>query len=217
VDAVLYAFHPGSLGGPAIVDLLFGDRSPSGKLTVTFPKVVGHIPIYYNHKNTGRPPRYDSWVHIDSIGVGAWQTSLGNESHYLDAGFEPQFPFGFGLAYTTFEYSDIRLSSKTIKLGSSVEVSATVTNTGSFAGDEIVQLYVRDVAGDITRPVKELKGFRRIGLKPGESKRIVFEITSESLAFHNQKMELVTEPGVFHVWIGTSSVEGLMAEFEIVE
>ena len=217
VDAVLYAFHPGTMAGPALVDLIFGDAVPSGKITATFPKVVGQIPIYYNHKNTGRPPNIYSWVPIDSIGIGAWQTSLGNESHYLDAGFKPQFPFGFGLSYTTFAYSNLKLSTDAFKLGESITVSAEVKNAGKVDADEVVQLYIRDLVGDITRPVKELKGFERIHLKSGEKKTVQFELKTEDLAFHNQKMEYVTEPGQFHVWIGPNSTEGLQGEFEIVE
>jgi len=217
VDAVLYAFHPGTMAGPALADLLFGTESPSGKLTVTFPKVVGQIPMYYNHKNTGRPPRAESWVHIDAIEVGVWQTSLGNESHYLDAGFLPEFPFGYGLSYTAFDYRNLKLSSGTIRHGDSLTVAADIRNTGSLAADEIVQLYIRDRVGDITRPVKELKGFRRIRLEPGETRTVRFTLKTEDLAFHNRKMEFVTEPGWFHVWIGPNSAEGLRGEFEIVQ
>ena len=217
VDALLYAFHGGTMAGPALVDLLFGKASPSGKLTVTFPKVVGQIPMYYNHKNTGRPPQESSWVHIDDIPVGAWQTSLGNESHYLDAGFKPQYPFGFGLSYTTFEYENLQLSSDMIKMGESFTVSATIKNTGAVQADEIVQLYIRDLAASITRPVRELKGFQRITLNPGESKIVEFELTQEDLAFPGQDMKMVTEPGQFHVWIAPSSDSGLMGEFTLVE
>lgn len=217
VDAVLYAFHPGTMGGPAIVDVLFGIESPSGKLPVTFPKMVGQIPIYYNHKNTGRPARANSWVHIDDIPVRPWQTSLGNESHYLDAGYTPLFPFGFGLSYTKFEYSDLKLSSKKIKLGDKITVSATVKNTGDVEADEIVQLYIRDLVGDVTRPVKELKGFQRIRLQPGEEKSVAFELSTDDLAFYNQQMTLVTEPGMFHVWIAGDSDSGLRGEFMVVK
>jgi len=217
VDAILYSFHPGTMGGPALVDLIFGEDSPSGKLTVTFPKVVGQIPIYYNHKNTGRPPRAESWVHIDSIGIGAWQTSLGNESHYLDAGFTPQFPFGYGLTYTTFEYSDLKLSAEKIKMGKSLTVSATITNTGSVQATEIVQFYIRDLAASITRPVRELKGFQRVALEPGESKNVEFQLTKDDLAFPGQDMKWITEPGKFHVWIAPSSDSGLMGKFSIVK
>lgn len=217
VDALLYAFHPGTMAGPALAELIFGETSPSGKLTVTFPTVVGQIPLYYNHKNTGRPPQASSWVHIDSIGIGAWQTSLGNESHYLDAGFLPQYPFGYGLTYTTFEYDNLKLSSKKVKMDETLQVSATIKNTGSVEAVEIVQLYIRDLAASITRPVRELKGFKRLNLKPGESKTVEFELTKDDLAFPGQDMKMVTEPGDFHVWIAPSSDSGLMGEFTIVE
>jgi beta-glucosidase len=217
MDALLYAFHPGTMGGPAIVDLLFGVESPSGKLPVTFPKMVGQIPIYYSHKNTGRPPIPEAWVYIDDIPVRNRQSSLGYESHYLDAGYKPQYPFGYGLSYTEFEYDKLTLSSDTIKMDESLTISAEIKNTGTVDADEIVQLYVRDLVGDITRPVRELKGLQRLGLKPGETKTVQFKLQSEDLAFHNQKMELVTEPGTFNVWIAPDSERGLMGTFELVE
>jgi beta-glucosidase len=217
VDALLYAFHGGTMAGPALADLILGVDSPSGKLTVTFPKVVGQIPMYYNHKNTGRPPQASSWVHIDSIGVGAGQTSLGNESHYLDAGFTPQYPFGYGLTYTTFEYDNLKLSSKKMKMDETLKVSATIKNTGAVQAVEIVQLYIRDVAASITRPVRELKGYKRVSLKPGESQTVEFELTKHDLAFPGQDMKKVTEPGQFHVWIAPSSDSGLMGDFTLVE
>ncbi|MBN1465560.1 glycoside hydrolase family 3 C-terminal domain-containing protein [candidate division KSB1 bacterium] len=217
IDALLYAFHPGSMGGPAVVDLLFGIDSPSGKLTVTFPKVVGQIPMYYNHKNTGRPPQASSWVHIDDIPLNAWQTSLGNESHYLDAGFTPQYPFGYGLSYTTFEYKDLQLSSPAIKMGEALTVSAVIRNSGAMRATEIVQLYCRDLAASITRPVRELKGFERITLEPGECRTVEFVLTTEDLAFPGPDMKMVAEPGAFHVWIAPSSEGGLMGEFSIAE
>ncbi|RKY62082.1 MAG: beta-glucosidase BglX [Candidatus Neomarinimicrobiota bacterium] len=217
VDAILYAFHPGTMGGPAIVDLLTGKKSPSGKLPITFPKVVGQIPIYYNHKNTGRPPIEKNFVQIDDIPVRAWQTSLGNESHYIDAGYKPQFPFGFGLSYTTFAYSDIRISNKTIKMGDEFVVSATITNTGNMEGDEIVQFYTHDISASITPPVKELKGFQRITLKPGQSKIVEFKLHTDDLAFYNQEMKEVTEPGKFQFWIAPNSDSGSPTEFEVVK
>lgn len=215
VDAVLFAWHPGTMGGPALADLIFGNRSPSGKLPVSWPKAVGQIPIYYNHKNTGRPADKESFVQIDDIPVGAWQSSLGNKSHYLDLGFTPQYPFGYGLSYTRFDYKNIRVSSKTIGPGDTLEISATLHNSGNREGTEIAQLYVQDVVGDITRPVRELKGFQRITLKPGKSKRVVFTLHTDDLAFHNLDMKSVTEPGLFNVWIGPNSAEGLQASFEI--
>ncbi|MFP4547881.1 MAG: beta-glucosidase BglX [Fidelibacterota bacterium] len=217
VDAVLFAFHPGTMGGPAIADLLTGDASPSGKLPVTFPKVVGQIPLYYNHKNTGRPPSEESFVHIDDIPVRAWQTSLGNESHYIDAGFKPQFPFGFGLSYTDFDYTDLKLSKSKIKMGEPIKISARISNKGTRTAEEVVQLYTRDMVASITPPVRELKGFQRILLKPGESKRVTFTLTTDELAFFNQQMEEITEPGEFQVWIAANSATGLSGKFEVVE
>jgi beta-glucosidase len=199
------------------VDILFGKESPSGKLPVTFPKVVGQIPVYYSHKNTGRPYNEKSFVHIDDVPVRAVQTSLGNESHYIDAGFKPQYPFGFGLSYTSFEYSDIQLSSNIVKVGQKLKVSATITNSGQLEAEDIVQLYVRDLVGSITRPVKELKGFKRLRLSAGESQKVEFDLHTDDLAFYNQNMELVTEPGKFQVWIAKNSENGLFAEFEIVQ
>ena len=215
IDAILYSFHPGTMGGPAIVDLLFGNESPSGKLPVTFPKVVGQIPMYYNNKNTGRPPNKDNFVHIDDIPVRAWQTSLGNETHYIDAGYKPQFPFGFGLSYTKFSYSNLTLSDSVIRMGEDITISAVIKNTGHAEAVEVVQLYTRDLVASITPPVKELKRFKRIQLKPGESKTVQFTLNTGDLAFYNQEMELVTEPGTFHIWIAPDSDNGLQGKFEV--
>ena len=215
VDAILYAFHPGTMGGPAIVDLLFGNESPSGKLPVTFPKVVGQIPMYYNHKNTGRPPNEKTFVHIDDIPARMWQTSLGNESHYLDAGYKPQFPFGFGLSYTKFSYSNLTLSDSVIRMGDDITISAIIKNKGHAEAEEVVQLYTRDLVASITPPVKELRRFKRIQLKPGESQTIQFTLNTRDLAFYNQEMELVTEPGTFHIWIAPDSDNGLLGKFEV--
>lgn len=217
VSAVLYAWHPGTMAGPAIVDLLFGVESPSGKLPVSFPRMVGQIPIYYSKKNSGRPPSHDSITHIDAIDGKAAQTSLGMSAFHLDAGFTPLFHFGFGLSYSHFEYRDLELSSAQLALGSSIEVSATVQNTGNHIADEVVQLYIRDLVGSVTRPVKELKGFTRVHLDPGESRRVVFSLHTDDLSFHNRQMQRVTEPGQFHVWIGSSSEAELWSEFEIIE
>jgi beta-glucosidase len=216
-NAIIIAWHPGTMGGPAIKDVLFGEDSPGGRLPVTWPKTSGQIPVYYNHNNTGRPPDKDAFIPIDSIPVGAWQTSLDNKSHYRDIGFRPQFPFGFGLTYTRFEYSNIRLSKNAIQQGESLYISADIANTGLREGTETVQLYVRDLVGDIIRPVKELKGFKLISLEPGEKQTVTFILGANDLAFHNQNMELVTEPGWFKVWIGKNSEEGLETEFELKE
>jgi beta-glucosidase len=214
-DAILYAWHPGTMGGPAIAELLFGLESPSGKLPVTFPLAVGQVPIFYAHKNTGRPATDHTCVKMDDVPARASQTSLGMTSFHLDAGYKPLFPFGFGLSYGNFKYVKITTSHRSIGLGDTIDVHADVINAGSRVAEEVVQLYVRDLVGNVTRPVKELKGFRRICLKPGERERIIFSLHTDELAFYNRKMELVTEPGRFHVWIGGSSEAELWADFEI--
>ncbi|MGC8824213.1 MAG: glycoside hydrolase family 3 N-terminal domain-containing protein [Bacteroidales bacterium] len=215
-DAVLYAWHPGTMGGPAIADLLFGKAVPSGKLPVTFPKVVGQIPIYYNHKNTGRPPQ-DNLQLIGSIPPGAKQLTMGYVSYYLDAGAEPLFPFGYGLSYTTFEYSNLQLSKTELKKQDEITVTCQLKNTGKYEADEVVQLYIRDRVGSLTRPVKELKGFQRIHLKPQESKTVSFTLKTDDLAFWNAEMKKVTEPGDFDVWIGPNSKDGLKSSFMVLE
>jgi beta-glucosidase len=217
VDAVLYAWHPGTMGGPAIADLLFGVESPSGKLPVSFPRVVGQIPIYYSRKNSGRPPSHDAITHIDEIDGKAPQTSLGMSAFHLDAGFTPLYPFGYGLSYTRFEYRDIVISSGRIALGDKIEISATLQNTGEHTADEVAQLYVRDLVGNVTRPVRELKGFQRVRLQPGQSQIVCFTLHTDELAFYDRKMQRVTEPGMFHVWIGGNSDAHLWSEFELIE
>jgi beta-glucosidase len=216
LDAILYAWHPGSMGGPAIADLLFGQENPSGKLPATFPRVVGQIPLYYSQKNTGKPPLPDNVVHIDDIDTFAPQTSFGMSSFHLDTHYTPLFPFGHGLSYTDFTYDDIRASKREIALGDRLTVSVRLTNTGTMAGEEVVQLYIRDLAASLTRPVRELKGFRRVRLEPGQTTTVSFEIHTDTLAFHGRDMQLVTEPGEFHAWIGGSSDARLRTEFCIV-
>ena len=215
VDAILYAWHPGTMGGPAIADLLFGIESPSGKLPVTFPRAVGQIPIFYSHKNTGRPATDHTVVDMNDVPARAAQTSLGMTSFHLDAGYKPLFPFGFGLSYGNFKYVKITTSHSRIALGETIDIFADVINTGEREAEEVVQLYVRDLVGSVTRPIKELKGFRRICLKPGKRERVSFTLHTDELAFYNQEMELVTEPGKFHVWIGGDSDAELWADFEI--
>ncbi|NND82545.1 MAG: beta-glucosidase BglX [Gammaproteobacteria bacterium] len=217
VDALLYAWHPGTMGGPAIADLLFGVESPSGKLPVTFPRMVGQVPIYYSHKNTGRPASEETCVRMEDVPLGAPQTSLGMSSFHLDAGFKPLFPFGFGLSYGRFQYVKITTSHHSIALGETIDIFADIINAGAHPAEEVVQLYVRDLVANVTRPVKELKGFRRIFLKPGERQRICFTLHTDELGFFNREMNYVTEPGQFHVWIGGSSDASLWAEFEIHE
>ena len=215
VNAVLMAWHPGTMAGPAISDLLQGAANPSGKLPVTWPKEVGQIPIYYNHPNTGRPADPKTFVAIQDIPVEAWQSSLGNNSHYLDAGYEPQYPFGFGLSYTTFAYENLKIEKTVLKDNDKLNVSALITNTGNTTGTETVQLYVRDITGSIVRPVRELKDFKQIELKPNESRTIQFSIPVSDLAFYNDQMELKTEPGDFKVWIASHAENGLEGDFKI--
>jgi len=216
VDAVIFAWHGGSMAGPAIVDILFGRKEPSGRLPVTFPKMIGQIPIYYAHKNTGKPATPESMVRIEEIDPRAAQVSIGNTSFHLDAGVDPLFPFGFGLSYTSFAYSDLVLSAHEVELGGSITIDVSVTNTGSRNGFETVQLYVRDLVGNVTRPVRELKGFQRIALSPGEIRRIRFSLHNDQLSFVNRHMKRVTEPGDHHVWVGGDSNASLGAAFKVV-
>ncbi len=216
VDAILFAWHPGTMGGLAIAELLFGDASPSGKLPVTFPRMVGQVPIYYSHKNSGRPASRDSMVLIDEIPVRAAQTSLGNTAFHLDAGFEPLFPFGFGLSYTEFGYSNLRLSADEFAIGETLTVRIDVRNRGKMAADEVVQLYVRDLVGNVTRPVRELKDFRRVRLSPGETVTVEFSLDAADLAFYGRDNTLITEPGEFRLWVGGDSRADLGAPFRLV-
>jgi beta-glucosidase len=216
-DAILFAWHPGTMGGPAIADLLFGAESPSGKLPSTFPRMVGQVPIYYAHGNTGKPPAPETAMLIDDIPVGAKQTSVGNVSYHLDAGYTPLFAFGHGLSYTEFRYDNIAVTRDEIAIGDTIIVSADLTNAGDVAAEEVVQLYVRDLAGSITRPVRELKGFRRVPLEPGQTVNVSFELHTDDLAFYGRDMQLAAEPGEFHAWIGGSSEADLQASFRIVD
>jgi len=217
VDAILFAWHPGTMAGPAIADLLFGIESPSGKLPVTFPRMVGQIPIYYNQKNTGKPPSPDTIIHLDDIDPKASQTSHGLTAFHLDAGYTPLFAFGHGLSYARFEYQNLRTNASEIRPGDTLQVSAELTNTGEVPAEEVAQLYVRDLVGNVTRPVKELKGFKRLRLDPGQTIEVEFRLHTDDLAFYDRNMQLVTEPGEFHVWIGGSSETGLRTEFRIVD
>jgi len=216
VDAILFAWHPGTMGGPAITDVLFGEDCPSGKLPITFPRTVGQIPLYYGQKNTGRPASDATFVDINNIKVKAPQTSLGMTSTHLDTHFSPLFPFGFGLSYTQFEYKNINVSHYSVPMGESFKVAATISNTGNVDADEIVQLYIRDLVGSVTRPVKELKGFKRIFLTADQSIIVIFEMHTDELAFYNRQMEFKTEAGLFHAWIGGSSDTDLKTEFEVI-
>lgn len=200
VQAIVEAWHLGSESGNAIADVLFGDYNPSGKLPVSFPRHVGQLPLYYNHKNTGRPS--DGSNNVFS-------------SHYTDESNKPLFPFGYGLSYTTFSYSDLRLNSNVLNRGGELLVSVTVRNTGTVAGEEVVQLYIRDLIGSITRPVKELKGFEKVSLKAGESKTVQFRITEKDLAFYGADLKFNAEPGDFHLWVGPNSEEGIKTTFSL--
>lgn len=217
VNAVLMAWHPGTMAGPAITDILFGEVSPSGKLPVTFPRVVGQIPIYYSQKNTGRPPTRESMILIDDIPRGAKQVSIGNTSFHLDVENTPLYPFGFGLTYSNIEYANIQVNNSEVRVGETISVTAEVANKGDRHVEEIVQLYVRDLAGSLTRPVKELKDFKRVPLNPGETLTVAFELPTEALAFFNRYEMFAVEPGEFHVWIGGNSDTSLRAEFKVVE
>ena len=217
VDAIFFAWHPGTMGGPAIADLLFGVESPSGKLPATFPRMVGQIPIYYSQKNTGKPPSLGSITYIDDIDSRAPQTSLGMASFHLDAGFAPLFEFGYGLSYGNFEYHDLQASAAQIFMGESLTVSVELLNSGNAGAEEVVQLYVRDLVGSVTRPVKELKGFQRVRLDAGESRSVEFELHTDDLAFYGRDMRFGTEPGRFQFWIGGSCNAELQGEFEVLE
>ena len=213
-DAILYSFHPGTMGGPAIAQLIFGDETPSGKTPITFPKNVGQIPIYYNHNMTGRPYNGTETMLYD-IPLRAGQTSLGNTSYWLDATFEPEFPFGYGLTYTTFEYGKTVVAEAVVGENDVLKVKATLKNTGKKEATEVVQLYVRDLVGSVTRPVRELKGFQRVTLAPGQQTEVVFELPIQDLAFYGKDMVKKVEPGKFQVWIAGDSASGTLAEFEV--
>ncbi len=199
VPAILNVWFGGSEAGDAIADVLFGDVNPSGKLTTTFPQNVGQIPLYYAHKNTGRPL------------TGKWFSKF--QSNYLDVSNEPVYPFGFGLSYTTFSYSDLTLSESSIKEKEALTITCSVSNIGSRDGAEVVQLYIRDLVGSITRPVLELKGFEKIMLKAGETKEVSFKISSDNLSFYRADMTFGAEPGKFQAFIGGNSMDLKMAEF----
>ncbi|MCX2572971.1 beta-glucosidase BglX [Pedobacter sandarakinus] len=202
IPAILNVWFPGSEAGNSIADVLFGKVNPSGKLSTTFPQNVGQVPIYYAHKNTGRP-----------LAEGKWFEKF--RSAYLDVTNQPLFPFGYGLSYTTFNYSDIKLSNSSLTKGKSITASVTLSNTGKYDGKEVVQLYIRDLVGSITRPVKELKGFQKVSLKAGESKTVTFNISENDLKFYNSDLKHVAEPGDFEVFIGTNSQDVKTAAFSL--
>jgi len=198
-SAILETWFAGSQAGNAIADVLFGDVNPGGKLPATFPRSVGQVPLYYNHKNTGRPPDAKNKY----------------TSKYLDVDWRPLFPFGYGLSYTQFKITNLQLSAQRIALNGKLLVSVDVENTGKRAGDEVVQLYIRDVAASVTRPVKELKGFKRITLRPGEKKQVEFVLTAQQLGFWNRQMRFTVEPGEFKVMVGPNSEDLIEATFDV--
>ena len=203
VTSVLYAWHTGIMGGPALANIIFGKVSPSGKLPVTFPKAEGQIPLYYNHKPSNQPPKKE----------------LGNYSDYRttynDFSNTPAFPFGFGLSYARFEYSDIKLSSQQLHFSDTLLVNAVVSNKSTYEGEEVAQLYLHNKVSSITRPVKELKAFQRIFLKPGESKPVQFKLSYNDFAFYDLNNQFTVEPGAFSLWVGPNSVDGLRTDFVI--
>ena len=205
VKAILNVWFPGTEAGYAISDVLFGDENPSGKLTATFPRSVGQIPIYYSAKNTGRPLANKE---------GTFEKF---RSNYIDERNEPLFPFGYGLSYTTFLYTNLKLTSDKMSANGKVIASVDITNTGNFNGKEVVQLYIRDVVGSVTRPIKELKGFQKIYLNKGETKTVRFEISVDDLKFYNADLEFVAEPGIFDVFIGTNSDSHEKVSFELIK
>ncbi len=195
-DAVVEAWHPGTTTGYALVDVLTGAHNPSGRLPVTVPRATGQIPMYYNRKNTGRPHLYED---------------------YIDCDDSPLYPFGYGMSYTTFKYTDLQLDRNQIGRDETVQVSVIVTNTGQRAGEETAQLYIRDLVASTTRPVKELKGFRKLQLQPGESQTVHFRLGREELGLLDERLEFTVEPGKFHVWVGPHSEDGLQAELVVVK
>lgn len=204
VPAILNVWFGGNEAAKAIGDVLFGDANPSGKLTVTFPQNIGQVPLYYSHKNTGRPLADEKWF-------------FRFRSNYLDVSNEPLYPFGYGLSYTTFDYSNFKLSSNTLKPGQKLTAYVTITNTGKVAGEEIVQLYTRDLVGTSTRPVKELKGFQKIMLQPGESKVVTFSISEEDLKFFNSDLKFVAEAGDFKAFVGPNVRDVKEVDFKLVK
>jgi len=199
-DAVLEAWYPGTSGAGALTDILFGVVNPSGKLPVTFPVNVGQIPLYYNYKSTGRPYTPE-------------RPELRWQSRYIDCTGDPLFPFGYGLSYTHFEYSNLLISSMELGMQDTMTVRVTVTNNGEYDGEEVVQLYVQDLYGSVTRPVKELKGFKKVMIPGGASEEVVFRLTPDDLRFYDLDMNYVAEPGDFKLFVGTNSQEVLESSF----
>jgi beta-glucosidase len=198
--AILEAWQPGVQAGPALADVLFGEYNPSGRLAATFPYAVGQVPLYYSQPSTGRPP-------------GKFKFT----SKYIDGPVEPLYPFGFGLSYTTFVYHELSISPSETGPTGRLVVCASVTNTGRRAGEEVVQLYTADLVASRVRPVKELKGFQKIRLEPGETREVLFELEAAQLGFYDEAMRSTVEPGLFKVWVGPNSAEGLEGEFRVTQ
>lgn len=213
-DAMLYSFHPGTMGGEALADLITGRAVPSGKSPVTFLRDAGQAPFYYNHPMTGRPNSGTETL-LNDIPIKAGQTSLGCTSYYLDTGYGPLFPFGYGLSYTKFEYANIAIDKAEYAEGDTIVVEYDLTNTGNYDATEVAQLYVRDLVGSVVRPVKELKRFERVELKAGETKHCRFELPVAELAFWNRDMEYVVEPGNFQLWVAGDSATGEPLAFAV--
>jgi beta-glucosidase len=213
--ALLMAWHPGTMGGPALTRVLFGETSPQGRLPLSWPVAVGQIPIYYNRMQTGRPASDSNYTRIDKIEQGVWQHQPGNSSNHLDLGHEPLFPFGFGLTYSKVEYSKVSLSRSKLKQGESLRLSATITNKGKHAVTEIVQLYTQDKVGSLTRPIRELQDFQAIALKPGERKQVSFTLNSQALAFHQRDLSFAAEAGEFAAWIAPHAQAGDAVRFDL--
>ena len=203
ISAIVYTWWLGTEAGDAIADVLWGDYNPSGKLPMSFPRTEGQIPVYYNYYSTGRPAKSD--------------TDLNYVSSYTDLPNSPKFPFGYGLSYTTFSYSDMSLSAKSMSAAKPLRATVSVTNTGKFDGKETVQLYTRQMVGSIVRPVKELKGFRQVFLKAGETKAVTFTLTADDLRFYNRDLKYGYEPGDFEIFIGTNSRDVQHANFTLVK
>ena len=201
-DGVLLTWHAGIMAGPAVADLVSGDKNPSGHLTMSLPYSVGQVPVHYNSKNTGRPPKSQF-------------KAQGYSSSYVDIPNAPLFPFGYGLSYSEFEYSDLKVLTPTVELGGVVKVSVKVTNKGKYDGDDVAQLYIHDIVAETTRPVRELKGFERLSLKAGESKVVTFEVPTSDLAYCHQDMSWKADKGDFKVWVGADSYATLEGKFTI--
>ena len=202
IPAIVEAWQLGSQAGNAIAEVLYGDYNPSGKLTMSFPRNVGQVPIYYNYKNTGRPSKSQKTV---------------TASAYSDVENSPLYPFGYGLSYTSFDYSDLKISSDSMNVNQSIIVSVTVANSGKYKGKEVVQLYTRDLYGSLTRPLKELKGFKMVELEPGESKTVNFTIDNSLLKYYTVNKKWESESGDFNVYIGGDSNVEVFKKFKLID